>query len=504
MPKRICMLLKSVIFIVILVICIGIVERILIPKYLSDERWETTLTVTGFYQMKKNTVDVLCLGSSRAAASLNPQILYDEYGIRAYNLGLEQQNMVTSYFWLKEALRYQKPKAVLLHTYALYDTGRSSLVLNSQVPMIQKALDWMRWSPNKIEAIYTICRLAPELDAFDFIFPFMNFHSRWEELAEEDYDLSFMWDSLDLKGYEALRTCSGNTEFKPLDSSSDVEYEKRFPYMEEYLGKIIDLCKNEGIEIILYETPAKNHRISMNRFEAELAEDKGVLFLDYGEKSLYEETGYQFETDNADSIHSNVWGAEKITRHLGKILRDRYGVTGLEDAQWISASQAYHDIKKDCALPWITDIEEYLTAIRDDRYCLFLALKGDVSGNLDEDTVNALKALGMHCTFTEAFGNVSYYAVVSQGALIDEKMGAEKAVGRGSVRKNRTMYEITSGACHFGNTASILLDGKEYSMKRTGWNLVVYNAERNRVLDQVCLSTDEDGALTFNRAEISY
>lgn len=64
--------------------------------------------------MQKDTVDVLFLGSSHGVTSFLPQELYNQYGITGYNLGCEQQGMVTSYYWLKEALRYQSPKAVVL------------------------------------------------------------------------------------------------------------------------------------------------------------------------------------------------------------------------------------------------------------------------------------------------------------------------------------------------------------------------------------------------------
>lgn len=106
------------------------VNRILIPKCYYDDSWPTTSTYQGFYQMEKDSVDVLFLGSSCAAAGLNPQEFYDSYGIRSYNLGCEGQSLLTSYYWLEEALRFQSPKVVVLEVF-LHSciTGTNRLIL---------------------------------------------------------------------------------------------------------------------------------------------------------------------------------------------------------------------------------------------------------------------------------------------------------------------------------------------------------------------------------------
>ncbi|MBQ4304600.1 MAG: hypothetical protein II774_08940, partial [Lachnospiraceae bacterium] len=65
-----------------------------------------------FYSMEENTVDVIFLGSSHCYSAFCPQYLYNEYGIRSYNLGSSQQCMTVAYYWLKEALQTQSPRVV--------------------------------------------------------------------------------------------------------------------------------------------------------------------------------------------------------------------------------------------------------------------------------------------------------------------------------------------------------------------------------------------------------
>lgn len=70
---------KCTVFIAVALICVGTVNNILIPKNYFNQNWPTTNTYTDFYKLEKNTVDVLLFGSSHAASSLNPQVIYDTY-----------------------------------------------------------------------------------------------------------------------------------------------------------------------------------------------------------------------------------------------------------------------------------------------------------------------------------------------------------------------------------------------------------------------------------------
>ena len=63
-----------------------------------------------------------------------------DYGITSYNLGCERQNLITSYYWLKEALRCQSPKAVVLDSYFLFQYEEKDSQ-NLSEPYVRKALD---------------------------------------------------------------------------------------------------------------------------------------------------------------------------------------------------------------------------------------------------------------------------------------------------------------------------------------------------------------------------
>ncbi len=82
-------IIKSIIFIVIFVILFNIASNILILKgncYGTD--------VLGFYNEKKNSIDVLFLGSSHSYSTFSPYIIEEKTNMKAYNLLLNNNQLI--------------------------------------------------------------------------------------------------------------------------------------------------------------------------------------------------------------------------------------------------------------------------------------------------------------------------------------------------------------------------------------------------------------------------
>ena len=147
-------ILRCILFLFLLIVSLGLINQALLPKFTdeSNPSWPMTSSYFQFYKMERDSVDVLFLGSSVVENAFDPQTIYDEYGIRSYNLGSEQQSAFLSYYWLKEALRSQSPQAVVLDSHFLY-TMHPGSAINTEDAFIRKCLDPMRLSPVKMEAV---------------------------------------------------------------------------------------------------------------------------------------------------------------------------------------------------------------------------------------------------------------------------------------------------------------------------------------------------------------
>lgn len=470
----------------ILGVCGLALTGILVPKFLYGTTWATTSTYTGFYEMEENTVDVLFLGSSHMASGLSPQKLYDDYGITSYNLGCERQNLITSYYWLKEALRCQSPKAVVLDSYFLFQYEEKDSQ-NLSEPYVRKALDHMRWSPVKREAIRTFCALDENESALSYYLPGIRYHSRWTELEEEDFTFSEMTDQARMKGFAPLTDTSYLNRYEPYVEKTSEGTASMVGVMEEYLEKIRILCEENEITLILIKTPSVTENVQRHNAVQQYADAQGLLFLDFNEKSLYEETGYQFSEDNADDEHSNIQGAEKMTSCVGKVLSETYGIIGQADAQWEDSRAAYEQVKKNAALPEITKLYGYLEAINDPHYVIFITVKDEATSSFNEELWTRLSDLGLKTDISTQYG-CSYLAVISADRVI-EQMDYRKLTQAGTLRNGRTGYSAVSAAHDYGNISSVQIDEKEYSVNSRGLNIVVYDPESNKVLDSVCFDT---------------
>lgn len=481
---------KGAAFLCVLCICIWFTWQVVVPKFFFDTSWPTTSAYLGFYQMQERTVDVLFFGSSHAASFFLPQELYNTCGITSYNLGCEQQNLVTSYFWLKEALRFQKPKAVVLDCYMLfaYNTAEP---LNTAESCTRKAFDYMKWSSVKKEAVHTICRLDENQSLASYYFPNIRYHKRWEGLAENDFSFSSMAGHYELKGYAPQAAYGGGKDFTPFAERAQAE-EPMVPLMKEYLEQIERLCRKEGIRLVLVKTPTLSQNSAKSLAISNYAQEHGLQFLDFNQKELYQETGYCFQTDNCDGGHGNLWGAQKVTGKIGQKLAEWYGMGAHTDSQWEETKAYYKGVRKDCGLIHISGLESYVRALRDKRYSVFLSAKDECTSNMESTVVRCLRELGLQSDLHGAYG-CSYLAVISEGE-VSEQCGYAQLETEGTIRGGMARYEVVSAGNGCGNVSSIKIDGTEYSKNSRGLNLVVYNNETKQVVDAVCFDTYTKGS----------
>lgn len=415
-------IVKAAGFVLAALVCILSVNKMLMPKYFYNNTWPTTSTYLKFYEMEQDSIDVLFFGSSHAVSSFSPQELYQNYGIRSYNLGCEQQNLLLSYYWLKEALRFQKPKAVVLDTYMLFPYN-SSEPLNTAEATTRKAMDYMKWSKVKREAVRDICEIDENQSKMSYYFTNIRFHTRWKNLNEDDFTYSEMKQHENLKGFSALSWPYNNMEYSPFSMEDSLDRADTVPVMQNYLDKIKELCQQEKIELILVKTPTTAANIYKYNTLKDYAAQNNLHYLDFNEKSLYEEIGFQFPLDNADAGHANLWGAVKMTEYLGRFLTEEAGIVPKEDRQWEKSMRYYDAVKKDAELKKETDIYRYLEALKEERYSIFIAVMDEASNSLNQELLQKLKELGLQNSLEGEYRS-SYYAVIDRNKVIGEELGA--------------------------------------------------------------------------------
>lgn len=474
------------VFLLLLTISLYWINQVLKPKYIyKNSSWPTTSTYNQFYKMKENSIDVLFLGSSVAVNGFSPQEIYNTYGIRSYNLGSEQQSIFLSYYWLKEALRFQSPKAVVLDTKFLFQRHPENPI-NTSEGLTRKCLDPMKWSKVKAEAVSALCRLDETQSELSYYFTNIRFHSRWSYLNETDV-LTGESQYAELKGYSALESYGSET-FETYTSGGDGETMASAPaVMKESLDKITALCKEQGISLILVSLPGNAMNDGVHNMLTAYSLENQVDYYNFCEKEMYESIGAKLPRENVVG-HENLWGSIKMSNFMGAMLRDSYGIPSVEDEQYEETKAFYEHIKKNCELSHVSDILDYLKLIRDDQYTVFLSVRNDASTGLTEEITQQLQTLGLVQDLTGKY-QWSYCAVVPPETSVREELSPEKVTMTGSIRGGKTLYTLSSAGYPSGASSSIVIDGVEYSMDCNGINLAVYDNTLMKVVDKVCFHT---------------
>ncbi|WP_026666439.1 hypothetical protein [Butyrivibrio sp. FC2001] len=482
MKKHCTFAIRVVIFALLSCVVITLVNYVITPKKYIEDLWPTTTTFKGFYKMDRDSIDVLFLGSSHAAAAFNPQVIYDKYGITSYNLASEQQNLVVSYYWLKEALRYQKPTAVVLDTYMLY-TFEPSEPLNTSEAFTRMAMDAMKWSGVKWEAIHDICRLDTSQTVNSFIFQNVRFHNRWMDLNENDFEFISYENHYELKGFSALsQKGTSDSEFEPILVSNLEAYAEPEELMMQYLDKIVILCEDNDIDLILTKTPSESWDENRHNTIQEYANTHNVDFCDFNEYIAYEGSEFDFAKDMNDNWHTNIWGAKRVSKYIAGLLQEDYAVEGEHyDAQYASTEDYYQHVLTDCKISNIKDINEYVEEIDHPRYTVLVAAKTDMTFCATDEVKKAFHKLGFDLTSDEYDG---YYAVKNDEE-VSQDSGQDILHFVGSARNNLVDYSITSKGYYAGNDCSIKIDDVEYAKQGEGINIVIYCNDTRRVIDSV-------------------
>jgi hypothetical protein len=108
----------------------------------------------------------------------------------------------------------------------------------------------------------------------------------------------------------------------------------------EYLDRMRTLCEENGIELILMKAPTNFWGYYWyDEWDAQIvdyAAENGLVYYNFIRDT--EAIGLDMTADTYDAgVHLNVYGAEKLSRYFGRILRDSHGIPDRRDDSEISA-----------------------------------------------------------------------------------------------------------------------------------------------------------------------
>lgn len=416
----------------------------------------------GFYTLEEDSLDVAFLGASYMHCSINPLIIWNEYGYTSYDLTADQQDMETAYYYCEELFKTQKPQKVAVtcnFTHYLQDK-----------PAAHFTFDFMPFSISKLKGIL---KRAPEGEVLPYLIAYPDYHTRWTELTEDDFQYLTYQREHTFNGYFAYCV---EASVVPQENQRITTFKELPEEDKECIDKFYRLCTANGAELIIMRTPSaigNDFTETMNAIRA-YVKDKNIKVIDY---SFDDRMNIDWEKDFADQVHANIYGAEKISSVVGGDFLEGLVIKQQNQSvidQYNTKYQLYRSYVDDYEFTKITDMDLYLEAIQSNKdYTAFIVGKGDHTMPLDHDRYQSGED-----------NRWSYIRVIdSQETIIEEQGDSELGY---SEEIDGIMFELVSNSDEEG-TASIVMDyDQELCLNTRGLNVVVYNKVTQDVIDVKC------------------
>lgn len=328
-------LTRIISIVIILVIVLGLLTRLVMPKY-SQDVVEGNM-IAEFYEEKMDH-DVIFIGDCEVYENFSPAVLWQEYGINSYIRGSAEQLMWQSYYLLEETLKYEKPDVVVFNVLAMEFNEPQMESYN------RMTLDGMKWSMSKVNDIKA--SMMEDESFIEYVFPILRYHSRITDLCSDDFKYMFKRPQVSYNGYYM------RVDVLPVENLPTPRPMMDYQFGDnayKYLDMMTELCKNEGVELVLIKAPSV-YPYWYPQWDEQIAKYAQENDLDYYNfLNVTDDIGIDYNTDTYDAgLHLNLSGAEKLSRYFGEILSSKYGLENrLSDAElsaiWDEKIKAYNE-----------------------------------------------------------------------------------------------------------------------------------------------------------------
>lgn len=272
---------------------------------------------TGFYEEEKNSLDIVSFGASGLSYFMDNPMLWDEFQLTAYNLGTSNQSCFILEHMIDEVEKTQSPQLYIVETRKFLFAEEKSYNKKS-FPYV---IDNMKYSWNRIKLINYLTDDWEE--RLNYYFDIISYHDSWEDFSSKNLEYLDNEIENETKGWKTQKKIKKMKlpQVLPVAEEDAVAIPTA---AEAALVSLMEKCKKENIQVLFLATPWKIDKESQqkNKYIEGLVEEAGFQFLDCNQ--YIEEIGLDGDTDFWDRKHTNVIGAEKVTRFVGNYIQENY------------------------------------------------------------------------------------------------------------------------------------------------------------------------------------
>ena len=472
MKKRtIC--IRVISFLLVFVILFSLLTEVMQDKRISGE-YNPTTKIRGFYAQEKNRLDFVFLGSSQVYADIAPGVLWRDFGMTSYDFTANEQPLWITYYYMKEVLKYQKPKAVVVDVFTAYMDSYMDEGVN------HFSLDDMPFSMNKLKAIHAS---VPKELRYSYYFTLAKYHTTWMDMNAEKFTAAFRYADDPMKGYSPFvfaRSYEAQAKQEILEQSGKTE----IPEMSRiWIDRMIALANEENVPIVFMKTPNGNAEREMlyNSLEEYFAQQQ-VPFLNLNEV---------FDGE----AHLNCLQAEKVSQYVGAYLtrhypyEDKRGTQRYEDFE--RAAVLFDRYRQKCASVNADDFSGYFASVTNPEQ-MIVAITAKGKGSYTNEQLDTLRSLGLEAGLDETGGN--YAALIYDGTVLFEQYGPDEIQFDTSCKDMAVSVGV--GTDEEGETSCFMkLNGHDCSIDLNGFNVVIYDTMLDEIYELISFDAAKEYAI---------
>ncbi len=286
---------RGVSFFIILLLLLCIANYVTLPRNNTKKSGIYNENAWGFYTEPKDSIDVLVIGNSDAYSAFSPLEIWNEFGITSYVSGQGNIMMAESYNAYLEAVKYQKPKLVIIETDSFFPNyDENEIMINTLADTVYNAV------------------------------PLFKYHDRWKYVTLHDIlnPPEYKWRSYSKGQYVSSKIDA----YVPSKHKKEIEFDKTDidPFISFYLDLLIKEVRNNDAEIMFVRFPCdKSYVPEKHDIIQKYADEYGIRFIDMDHNP--EIAGIDWKKDTRDKgTHLNVYGARKVSKYMGNYMLDNF------------------------------------------------------------------------------------------------------------------------------------------------------------------------------------
>lgn len=298
-----------------------------------------------FYDEPEDSLDAVFIGSSVVQAYWLSPVAYKKYGITVWPYCSGGQSLSLAQSIIQNTKKNHENALFIISTNGIWEK------------MPQPEMHWfMDYLPRSLENLLLIARACRSedrslLESIEYVFPLIQYHTRWSALKSED----FHYGNNGLKGgtkYNVfLKDVSDASDrFGNIDMKAEIS-----PKFISVVNSLLDYCSQEPEKYLFVTSPwcdREEMKAKVNTVN-DMIRERGFPVLNLLE--CLEETGLDPQTDYSDPNHTNIHGAIKFTDYLSQYILDHYDFPK-RSGGYESWDKAY-DKYKEIIIPYLTDEE---------------------------------------------------------------------------------------------------------------------------------------------------